>query len=127
MIGQRPVTPRYSSGAEETARHAPIADRRDAPTTRRMAPALRASQFSALLRSLDRAYETSASMNRGTEHVAYQGSRRSSPLLPPVKTPSATGFARSVRAQLSPLKPTAALDACDAFKTNRLQRSKTGL
>src|SRR5688572_23346464 len=54
--------PRYSSGTEDTARQAPTADRRDAPTSKSSVPALSASQFSASTSEGERSYTTSTSI-----------------------------------------------------------------
>ena len=61
--GQRPVIPRYSSGADATARQAPIAERREAPTSRSNAPAPSASQFSASASVGERSFRASASID----------------------------------------------------------------
>src|SRR5688572_30632342 len=58
--GQRPVTPRYRNGAEDNAKQAPTAERRDAPRSRSNAPTPNAIQFSASANEGDRSFGVSA-------------------------------------------------------------------
>ena len=60
MPGHRPVIPRYSRGADAIARHAPAAERRDAPTRRSNAPAPSVRTFRASPTEGDRSYKVSA-------------------------------------------------------------------
>src|SRR6187397_1110053 len=54
--------PRYSSGADETARHAPARERREVPTSNSSAPVPSASQLSASATVGDGSDRTSASI-----------------------------------------------------------------
>ena len=79
--GQRPVMPRYRRGADDAAMSAPVADRRDAPTSSNNAPLPSASHCSASL--MDREWlckRLEAMSVRSKEHVAYQ--RLRPPLMP---------------------------------------------